>query len=415
VVVGCGRGGLGLFVNQQTTFAHELGHIYERRHVAVPGDPNNDTAYPKYGGSSRSIGEVGIDTGTNPPTLFDPANCVDLMAYPVQSESQWISPYNYQNIFDRRGLHQTAPANPARVRSRLVLSVRFDRAGVVTVRRALRVDAAGDVPRYFERAISPLSVDVLDARGAILLTHHCLYVAPRGCGGDDGCGCGYGGPVPAGREPWFDMDEVLEWPAGAASLAFHTGGEAIRTIAVGEPPHLEVSEVQQAEGRIRFTIVARHPRETPSVAVLFTGDDGVTWWPIAMDPPDGRVDVSETGLPARGHSRFRVIATAELQSAVADTGAIQLAPGPRRAYVVVPDDTCPIVAGPVRLAVVMDLNGHSMPRPADIRWRSDIEGELGIGFEITPALSVGSHEITVIGSNGIGGTFEERAIIIVGG
>ncbi|GAC1323101.1 MAG: hypothetical protein NVSMB2_20640 [Chloroflexota bacterium] len=413
VVVGCGRGGLGVFVDQPITFAHEFGHMYRRQHVAVPGDPNNDTAYPNYGGSTRSIGEVGLDSGTFPPTVFDPSTSVDIMAYPANSESQWISPYTYQAIFDGRGMHQTAPASPARVRPRLILSVRLDRAGAVIVKRALRVDAAGDVTRQWAGATSPLSVDVLDAQGAILLTHHMLYAPPRGCGSGSGCGCGE--PVPTGREPWLDMDEVLEWPTGAAAVAFHTGETAIHTLRVGEAPHLDVSPPERHDGRIRFSVGAQHPREAATIAILFTGDDGVTWWPIAVDPPRGQVDVADNCLPSRGHSRFRIIATAELQATVVDTAPIDLSPTPRRAYIVAPDESCAVPSGPIQLTALLDLNGHPMPQARDLRWRSDVEGDLGSGFAITPSLRRGRHEVSVIGSNGIGGTFQDRAIIIVGG
>src|ERR1043166_5414818 len=75
---GCGRGAGGGFIGFNTTFAHELGHLYGRPHRAVPGDPTDDTNYPNYGGSRTSIGEVGIDTGTSPPTLFDPSSNGDI-------------------------------------------------------------------------------------------------------------------------------------------------------------------------------------------------------------------------------------------------------------------------------------------------------------------------------------------------
>lgn len=409
IVVGCGRGGMALFVGQQTTFAHELGHIFGRNHVAVPGDPFNDTAYPNYGGSRRSIGEVGIDTGSVPPTLYDPATNIDIMGYTRGTEGQWISPYTYRAILDARGLHQSAPADPRHVRPRLVLSVRLTRARKVLVRKAIRVDAAGVVPRPWDDATSPLSIDVLDADGQILLVHHMLYSPPRGCG------CCGATSATSGREPWLDMDEVIDWPEGAASIAFHTGDEPLLTITAGEPPRLEVSDPTRDAGRLRFQVTADHPRETPAVAVLFTGDGGDTWWPIAFDPVDGVVDVEESRLPARGRCRFRVLATAELQSASLDTDEFELAATPRRMHILAPNDDCPIDAGPVSLKAMIDLHGHTMPGTADVRWRSSIEGDLGSGLVIAPDLSTGTHEITVSAPDGIGGTLEERAIIVVGG
>src|SRR5262249_33291374 len=82
----CGRGAGGGFVGYDSTFAHEIGHLYGRSHVAVPGDTSNDPDYPRYGGSARSIGEVGIDTGTAPPTLYEPSSSDDIMSY---GNNQW--------------------------------------------------------------------------------------------------------------------------------------------------------------------------------------------------------------------------------------------------------------------------------------------------------------------------------------
>jgi len=75
----------------------------------------------------------------------------------------------------------------------------------------------------------------------------------------------------------------------------------------------------------------------------------------------------------------------------------------------------PIGPGPVVLSALFDVNGHPMPQAAEVRWRSDLEGDLGAGFDITPDLRAGRHEISVSGPDGIGGTFQDRAIIIVGG
>ena len=78
---GCGGEAGGTFVGRGDTFAHELGHLYGREHVAVPGDDENDPDYPIYDGTGRSMGEVGVDLGTSPPTLFDPGTTADIMSY----------------------------------------------------------------------------------------------------------------------------------------------------------------------------------------------------------------------------------------------------------------------------------------------------------------------------------------------
>lgn len=423
-VSGCGRGAIGSFVADPITVTHEIGHLYGRRHVAVPGDMSSDTAYPDYGGDVRSIGEVGIDTGTVPPTLYDPASSDDLMSY---GSNQWISPYTYQAILAARGMHAAAAARPSRVgRPILVTSVRLYRDRTVEIRRMMQVEAPGQVSRQWEGATSPLSVDILDANAQVLFTHHLLAVRSQACCRGGGCGGGCGGAVPAGREPWQDFDEAIEWPEGARSLAFHDGGDPLLVVQAGEAPTLEVSRVEvshveevladeQGDDRVRLRVEARHPRETPSVAVLFTGDDGQTWWPVAFDPADGEVSVAASSLPSRGSCRFRVVATAELLSTVVDTESVDLPPAPRALHLELPDPDCGIGAGPVMMRVTLDLRGHGAPSPREVRWWSSIDGDLGVGTELVADLSAGTHEVSVTAPDGVGGSLAERGIIIVGG
>ncbi len=422
-VSGCGRGGIGSFVADPITVTHEIGHLYDRHHVAVPGDPSSDTAYPNYGGDVRSIGEVGIDTGTVPPTLYDPASSDDLMSY---GANQWISPYTYQAILSARSMHAAATARPSKVgRPFLVTAVRLYRDRSVEIRRMLQVDAPGQVSRSWEGAGSPLSVDILDANARVLFTHHLVAVRAQACcRGAGGCGSGCGGAVPAGREPWQDFDEAIEWPEGAHSLAFHDGGEPLLVVAAGVAPTVEVSpvvvgevtsEAEHGPAQVSFRVTAQHQREAPSVVVLFTGDDGRTWWPVVFDPPEGNVSVVASSLPSRGSCRFRVVATAELMSTVVDTEPVDLLPAPRGLHLDLPDGDCGVAAGPVMLRVHIDLRGHGAPSAREVRWWSSIDGDLGVGTDLVAELSAGRHEVSVTAPDGVGGSLGERGIIIVGG
>jgi hypothetical protein len=409
-VAGCGRGAIGAFVSQPVTLAHELGHLYGRSHVAVAGDASDDTAYPAYGGDGRSIGEVGIDTGTTPPTLFDPAASDDLMSY---GANQWISPYTYTAIMAARDRHSSARPIVGRFdRLVLVVGVRLYRDGTVVLRHAHLIAAPGQASQRWKGTTSPLSVDVLDHDGAVLLTHHLTETPAQGCG-HAGSGCGCGG-VPAGREPWRDLDEAIEWPAGAGSLSFHTGDEPLLVVHASEGPDLTVSQPDITNGQLRLRVTARHPRETPSVVVLFTGDGGTTWWPIAVDP-DGDVVLEVATLPARGVSRFRVVATAELSPTVVETEPIELTPTPLAAHLEVSTGTCGCTSGEVTLAAHLDLRGHDAPPERALHWSSSLDGDLGVGRNLTPTLSRGQHELSFTSPDGLGGTITEHAIIIVSG
>ena len=156
----------------------------------------------------------------------------------------------------------------------------------VEIKRAYRIEAPGSVERPREGAISPISVDLLDANQRILATHHCFYRRPRPCG------CGYGGRrvVPVEREPYLDLIEAIEWPADeVASLSFHRGSEPLATVPVGEPPRVDIEGPERREGSLVVRVRADHPRETPSIAVLFSPDDGVSWGACRLRPARGRI------------------------------------------------------------------------------------------------------------------------------
>jgi hypothetical protein len=158
-----------------------------------------------------------------------------------------------------------------------------------------------------------------------------------------------------------------------------------------------------------------HPREHVSVVILFSADGGVTWWPVALDPSNGEVAIKAERLPGGERCLFRVIATSELQSAIADTHLFDLPRRPRRLYLIIPADNCTLAPGPVALAATVDSRGLGPITPLDIRWSSNLDGELGYGYALTPDLHEGRHELIVTAPDGLGGTLTERAIIIVGG
>ena len=160
---------------------------------------------------------------------------------------------------------------------------------------------------------------------------------------------------------------------------------------------------------------ARHPRENASIIVLFSANDGATWQPVAFDPPNGEVTIAVDSLPGGERCVFRVIGTAALQSATADTEPFSLARTPRRLYLDVPSGDCTIEPGYVALAAMVDTRGLGAIAPTDIRWSSSLDGDLGFGYALTPDLSEGRHELTATAPDGLGSMLAERAIIIVGG
>jgi hypothetical protein len=284
---GCSIGSAGCIIGFNTSFAHELGHQYGRPHVAVAGDASSDANYPNYGGDTKSIGEVGIDTGTSPPTLFDPATSDDLMSY---GQNQWISPYTYQKILDGWDSHAFVSADPQHVRSILVVGIRLHR-GVrdtrrVEIRQAHLVSAAGPPPKHIGATMSPLSIDLLDGSGKILATHHCFYVPAHG--GSCGCGCSAEMVSPE-REPYLEMHEAIELPGDeVAALSFHRGGEPFARLEAGGAPRVEIAGPERRDGslavqlqtqapsrlRIPVTVVHPHPSRLSCCSAAMTERPG---------------------------------------------------------------------------------------------------------------------------------------------
>lgn len=408
---GCGRGGTavgGSFcgAGYAQTFAHEIGHIYRRPHVAVAGDTSSDAAYPNYGGDPRSIGEVGIDAGAASVALHDPASVDDVMSY---GNANWISPYTYRKIFDDRALHRTAPADPSRVRPLLVATFLIRRLAnggrEVEISKAHRVEVAGSY-RKLERGTPFAWVDLVDRRQRVIAAHP-LY---RSVSHATGC---------CEADLSHDEDaaelrfvEAIEWPSETSNVQVRRGDEVLAVFDVGEPPRLELEGPNVTPDGLELTVRAAHPRVQPSVVLLFTGDDGRSWVPVAFDPPE-RLVIDPRSLPGGEACRFRAVATAEFRSATDESDRFELPRRPRGLFVSADSDQCE--RGQVRLQAFVDTRGLGMPRPDEIAWRSEREGLLGFGPDLAVTLGDGRHEIKATVPDGIGGTLTETAIIVVGG
>ena len=136
-----------------------------------------------------------------------------------------------------------------------------------------------------------------------------------------------------------------------------------------------------------------HPRSEASLVVLFTGDDGETWSPVAIDPTETNpLVVNASSLPGGESCRFRAVATAEFRAASADSHSFSLPRTGRRLLIDAKQDHCE--AGRVDLIAMIDLRGHEGVAPHEIVWHSDLAGELGRGHMLSVDLEEGRHLIT---------------------
>lgn len=288
-----------------------------------------------------------------------------------------ISPYTYRALIDARFNHQSAPADPRRVRGLLIVAFRVSRLArggkSVELKAVHRVDAAGSVGTRSQRVQSPVSIDFIDANERIVASHHCFASRPH-AGGD--CCCD--GPVSSGREPWLDFVEAIDWPADQAitRLQFNDGSEQpIAEVAVeSEPPSVELEGPHRVEAGWQLVIRAWPNDVTArSALLLFSNDDGQTWTPAQLDLP---------AVPRGLHLRLH------------------------------PQDCAP---HSVQLSALIDTRGLGGVAAQDVVWASDRDGDLGRGYQLSVRLSECQHVITATIPDGLGRTLAERGIIIVGG
>lgn len=409
---GCGWGDDGVggcLVGDQIPFAHEVGHLYGCGHIGDPSLAGYDASYPNYGGSKTSIGEVGIDTALGAAPLSD-SGVNDLMSY---EQPQWVSPYTYLKILDNRDKHMSVAADPRKVRPLLIVAFTVDRLAdgsrKIDKIKAHVVQGSGMVPTPRGAAPGNWSIELVDVNDRIIASHACR--TPVALGG--GCSC-CGGAVGIERAPRLDFVEAMEWSDEVTRIQINRGDSRIASLDVGEAPSVEISGPQRREESFILHIRVHHPRSPASLVVLFTGDDGKTWSPVAIDPAQSDpLVVDASRLPGGESCRFRVVATAEFRAASADSQSFSLPRTDRRLVIDAKEAQCE--PGRVDLTAMIDLRGHEGVAPHEIMWHSDLAGELGRGHMLSVDLEEGRHRITASIPGSASDRVQATSIIIVSG
>lgn len=411
---GCGWGGDGVggcLVGDEVAFSHEVGHLYGCGHIGDPKLASYDPGYPNYGGSKTSIGEVGIDTALGATPLSDPASVHDLMSY---KQPQWVSPYTYVKILNNRDMHTSAAADPRNVRTFLItaftVSRLADTSRKIDTIKAHVVQGPGMVPVLDGTQHSNWSIDLIDTRDRVIANHACRIPTTLGGGGCGGCGSSND----TDRSPHLDFVEVMEWTDEVKRIQINYGESRIDSFEVGQAPTVDISGPEQREGSLMLRFSASHPQYNPSVVVLFTGDGGENWTPVAIDPPlDEPLAIDIASLSGGESCYFRVVATAEFHAAWADSDSFSLPRAERRLMIHIKEDYCQ--SGRVDFTAMIDVRQHESVGPQEVVWHSDIAGEIGRGYLISVDLEQGRHEITASIPGGGIDRVQATGIIIVGG
>ncbi|NWF74184.1 MAG: hypothetical protein HXY51_14255, partial [Nitrospirae bacterium] len=316
---GCGWGDDGVggcLVGDEIAFAHEVGHLYGCGHVGDQSLASYDASYPNYGGSKTSIGEVGIDTALGATPLSEPGRVNDLMSY---KQPQWVSPYTYLKILNNRDNHMSAAADPRKVRPLLIVAFRVDRMAdgsrKIDKIKAHVVQGPGIVPPPRGSAPGNWFIELVDGNDRIIASHACRTPAMLG----GGCRC-CDGVADIERAPRLDFVEALEWSEEVTRIQINRGDSQIASLDVGQAPSVEISGPEWQEGSLILHVRVHHPRSRASLVILFTGDNGKTWSPVAIDPAQNDpLVVDALSLPGGESCRFRAVATAEFRAASADS------------------------------------------------------------------------------------------------
>jgi hypothetical protein len=247
-----------------------------------------------------------------------------------------------------------------RPRRYLALDARLGEDGRVDIRTAIPLRAPG---RPLQRSgPAPLSVEVRDAAGAVLSTHH------------------------------LDGPGAIDWDDRAAALVFGTGAR----LAVGQPPTARLAEPRVRAGVIHTAWISRHPREQPHVVAFYSADDGATWQPVGFSTgTEGSIDLATGSVPGGTRCRLRLIASAELASVDVVSAPFAVPLTPREVTIVALD--------PGQLAASAYSPDAGVCPPDELHWASDLDGDLGTGRQPAVPLRPGRHRITATAPDGTGG------------
>ncbi|HEX6683389.1 MAG TPA: hypothetical protein VF062_11365 [Candidatus Limnocylindrales bacterium] len=378
--------------------AHEIGHNLGRKHAPCGNAQDIDPSYPQYDSyHAASVGETGVLI--SPLRAFDP-DYTDFMGYCFQQ--QWVSPYTYTAILAKMQERWGSAILAAAVqREEELLDVRFELRGdkVTMVDTMRRKGLLEEVPGRD----TAITVELVGDGGEVLAGQRCLVRNP------------YQRP----EDEWLAFSETLVWVPGTTGLVVKRGNEILHRLEVPRTAMaLAASEpVFDAEtGTLSWgtAALADAGQEEASHQVEFSNDDGATWRVIAHTAGNGcRVDVRS--LPGGERCKLRVVTSAGFQTGHAETAPFPVEVKPRRAIILEPQRHRHFPQGePAGLLGGGFGAGQGLSDPAETRWESDVDGELGSGHSLVVVLSPGKHVLTVSVPDGLGGTSRHRTTVTVG-
>ena len=429
-------------------FGHELVHDYDEMHTNTAdscGSSDGNSTFP-YG--SSSIQEFGFNPATQ--KVYNPNNTHDLMSYCPAGGSRegWISPYTWTQMFNKLATTAAEAATASGAQGDVIAA----RPGFFTLYRTghtqsvivnLTVDnpaVAGQesgklgnlyqVDSGFFLTLPEGDYAVELRNGQSVLSSHPFTVSFESEYHTGGAGHTHAAgstadvfdPNPTDKA---DITLVAPWVDGTTSIALIYKGQVLdeRTVS-GNSPTVQITEpaervVWNAGETQKLSWQGSDPDQDPlHYAVFYSHDGGQSWQLLASELSEPSLEVAVDSLAGGVDTRFRVVATDGVNTAMGETPeAISV---PNKAPMAVLLEPSGGIFAPGAAVVLRgsatDLEDGSIPEEK-LTWSSDVQGELGKGYEVAiNTLTSGSHTLTLtaVDSQGVSGSASVNVTIGLG-
>ena len=385
--------------------AHEIGHMYDRRHPGACGETDDDD--PPGAGllGGPNLDHQGIDAGNTtlglPFQLNDWRDSwSDVMTY---CDNEWISSHTFRGI-----LRNLCKGDQANCPNQALASSSRATAAASGAARSPRLAVTGSLTLRSGR----LSLEPPSVRPGLRLSQRPrrsnYAIALHGAGGRLLARYPIKPDVmsdpPRPRAATALIDEVVPFRAGTRRITVTKGKRTLASVRVSaHAPKVDLLAPRRGKLGKRVTVRWRSTDADGgrrSYTLLYS-HDGKRFTPVAAGLGKTSLRVDLRNLPGGSRARFMVIASDGVRTGSDRTDRALKVPVKRpRVLIATPRQGAQLASGqPVSLlASVSDPQQQRLPS-GRLVWTSSVQGVLGHGLAVTAALEPGDHVISLRATN----------------